>query len=546
MNVKARNQGGYLQSLRVTGLFAAAGVATWGVARSHVLDSVHVRWLAAALIGLAYLVFCLTTYLKHKRTQQAQEALWVDKHQVVSGDGAPAPEMLVAFASQTGFAEQLAMQTAQSLRQGGMAVRVLPLARLTQEELATTSRALLILSTTGEGDAPDNAAGFARRMAQTSGLDFSGLQFGVLALGDRSYAQYCAFGHTVSAWLRRHHAQPLFDLIEVDNGDEGALRHWQHHLGVLSGHTDLADWTAPTYGRWRLVERRLLNPGSAGGPAYHLSLTPLDLPVPDWQAGDIAEIGPRNAQHAVAQCMAALGLSGPAMAAELAQRRLPQAQNDLAALRRLSSGKLLERLERLPHREYSIASLPDDGALDLLVRQMATPDGGLGIGSGWLTRHVDEGSEIALRIRRNSSFHGPNDDRPLILIGNGTGLAGLRAHLRARALAGHRRNWLVFGERSQATDYFHRTEIESWLEEGTLARLDLAFSRDQVERVYVQDKLRAAGDVLRQWVDDGASIYVCGSLQGMAVGVAAVLEETLGDAQLVALTEEGRYRRDVY
>jgi sulfite reductase (NADPH) flavoprotein alpha-component len=198
------------------------------------------------------------------------------------------------------------------------------------------------------------------------------------------------------------------------------------------------------------------------------------------------------------------------------------------------------------HREYSIASLPADGCLDLLVRQVALPDGTLGKGSGWLTEHAAEGAEIGVRIRTNRSFHPPDDDRPLVLVGAGTGLAGLRAHLRHRQAAGQHRNWLVFGERSAAHDYFHREEIEGWLASGHLQRLDIAFSRDQQRRVYVQDRLREAAGDLRRWVDDGAAIYVCGNLQYMAAGVAEALDEILGPDAREALAAEGRYRRDVY
>ncbi|MFY0022417.1 flavodoxin domain-containing protein, partial [Acinetobacter baumannii] len=84
-----------------------------------------------------------------------------------------------------------------------------------------------------------------RQLGSSDSTALPDLRFGVLALGDRSYQQYCAFGHALHAWLCRRHAQPLFDAIEVDNGDEGALRHWQHQLGVLSGHSDEADWSAP-------------------------------------------------------------------------------------------------------------------------------------------------------------------------------------------------------------------------------------------------------------------------------------------------------------
>jgi len=489
------------------------------------------RLLAALAIALLYMAFCLLVVLRERRRR---------RHWVPEADDT-APALLIAHASQTGFAEELAWRSAEALRASGLAARVAELGTLTAETLAAGGTALFVVSTTGEGDAPDSAARFLRKV-MTGTPDLSRLRFGVLALGDSSYTQYCAFGRRLDDWLRECGGRPLFDRVEVDNGDEEALRRWQDHLRRLAGAADLPVWSAPRFGKWRLVERRLLNPGSQGSPAFHLALEPCE-DAPHWCAGDIAEIGPRNSAAAVRAFAERLGIDA---VEGLEERSLPHEPAAIAALAGLPPDELLQRLPPLPHREYSIASLPEDGRLELLVRQMRYPDGRLGIGSGWLTAHVPVGGRIALRVRTNRSFHPPEPDRPMILVGNGTGMAGLRAHLRARRAAGQCRNWLIFGERSRAQDFFYREEIEAWLADGSLQRLDLAFSRDQAERVYVQDRLREAADDLRRWVTAGAAIYVCGSLEGMAGGVHATLADILGADTLEELTEAGRYRRDVY
>lgn len=509
------------------------------------------RALRAAAVIVAWLVLCALIFLSRRRRLR-REAL-AAAGMLRQAGSATAP-MLLSYASQTGFAQRVAWQTATALQAAGVPVRLQPLAGLEAATLAAAGQALFVVSTTGEGDPPDTALGFVGKvMSGPAGL--SGLRYGLLALGDREYGHYCGFGHALDRWLRHQGATPLFDVVEVDNADEGALRHWQHHLGLLSGSTQLPDWSPPQYERWRLVERRLLNPGSLGGPAFHLALEALDG-VPQWHAGDIAEIGPRNAPAELARVLQALGLDGcAAVPVEgsfetwvelLARSLLPRDDVALQALAGLSPQQLADALKALPHREYSIASLPADGRLELLVRQMRQPDDRLGLGSGWLSEHAAEGAEIALRIRENPGFQPPPHDRPLILIGNGTGLAGLRAHLKARVAAGRRRNWLLFGERSAAQDFFYRDEIEAWRAAGFLQRLALAFSRDQDQRVYVQQRLREAADELRAWVADGAAIYVCGSLEGMAPAVAAVLAEELGAETLERMAEEGRYRRDVY
>ncbi|SFI80072.1 sulfite reductase flavoprotein subunit alpha [Caulobacter sp. UNC279MFTsu5.1] len=500
------------------------------------------RLWAAGVVVCAYVLFCLAIAwretLRRRAARRAAQAL-------AAGTGA---SVLVVHASQTGFAEELALATARLLGDAGARVTLKSLAEVTRPDLAAAGRALFVVSTTGEGDAPDTARRFIRDVMSGEPA-LHGLSYGVLALGDSSYAQFCAFGRTLDAWLARHGAAPLFDRVEVDDGDPAALRHWQSHVGVLAGVTDAPDWTRPRYGRWRLAERRRLNPGSPGDAAFHIRLEPLAAVA--WEAGDILEVGPRNNPAEVAALLARRGLDpsapvvaeeAPTLAQALSWRRLPHDDGPTAD----TAQALVHALPPLPHREYSIASLPADGGVELLVRAMRRPDGRPGLGSGWLTAHAAEGSEIAARVRTNRAFHGPPDDRPLILIGNGTGLAGLRAHLKARAAAGRHRNWLVFGERTAAHDYFHREEIEAWRAEGVLQRVDLAFSRDQDRKVYVQHRLAQAADALRTWVADGAAIYVCGSLEGMSGEVHATLTAVLGAETMERLADEGLYRRDVY
>ena len=460
----------------------------------------------------------------------------------------------MVHASQTGFAQRLAEMSADSLRASSVAVRLCAIDRIDAATLARTQRALFVVSTTGEGDPPDPALRFVRDVMSSPPTRLDHLQYAVLALGDREYAHFCAFGHALDEWLRGRGATPIFDLVEVDNADDSALRHWQHGLGQLAGVTDLPDWTPPHYDTWRLDERTLLNPGSVGGPAFHLALQPIGAALPDWKAGDIAEVGPCHAASAVDAWLQEHGLDGgiridndaddeaQTLAERLARSQWPAAE-DIAGS---TAAEIAARLKPLPHREYSIASIPADGRLQLLVRRMSRPDGTPGLGSGWLCESAAPGERIRLRIRSNPGFHPPATERPLILIGNGTGIAGLRAHLRARVEAGARRNWLLFGERQQAHDFFYGNELRHWQRDGWLARLDLAFSRDPSKPQYVQDLLDDTADELHTWTADGACVLVCGSVAGMAPGVDAALRDILGDAQVERMRVEGRYRRDIY
>lgn len=405
-------------------------------------------------------------------------------------------DWLVVHATQTGSAEYLAERTAETMRTGGLSVRALCMSELDAGALGSATRVLFVVSTYGEGDAPDSGARFA---AQTMGTtpDLSHLHYAVLALGDTTYTNYCGFGRALDGWLAAHGATPLFERIEVDRGNGDALAEWQHHVGRLAGTSDAPDWEAPGYGDWRIASRVLMNPGSAGAPLYRLGLVPLDGALPDWEAGDLAQVSaPLDPDHP---------------------------------------------------REYSIASLPGEGELALMVRLQRREDGSLGAASGWLCDHALETDVIKLRVRAHGRFRlNGNAARPLIAIGNGSGLAGLRALIKSRIDAGKGDNWLLFGERNAAHDYLCREELQGWLAASHLAQLDLAFSRDQSTPRYVQHLVREHASRLRSWVEEGAAIYVCGSLQGMAGGVHEALVEVLGAQQVEAMTAQGRYRRDVY
>ncbi|MNM51197.1 Sulfite reductase [NADPH] flavoprotein alpha-component [compost metagenome] len=460
------------------------------------------------------------------------------------------PAWLIGFASQSGFAEQLAWQTAGQLQAAGLAVKVQPLANVSEQDLRDSSNALFVVSTFGDGDAPDNARGFERKvLGKTSTLD--SLNYAVLGLGDRQYQHFCGFAKRLHQWLGEHGGKTLFAPVEVDSGDPYALRHWQTQLGLLTGQAPVDTWQAPSYDNWTLVRRELMNPDSSGSPVYLLGLIAPN--TSSWLAGDLVEVLPRNCPWAIEHFLDGLGIRGETIVkingleepleVALASRQLPEHRAHLVGLHAQS---LVDAMVPLAVREYSIASIAADGVLELIVRQERHADGSLGIGSGWLTEHTPVGGSISLRVRRNSGFHLPNEPVPMILLGNGTGLAGLRSLLKARIADGQQRQWLLFGERNREHDFLCRAELEEWLINGDLARLDLAFSRDQAEKIYVQDRLKESAEELKKWLAEGAVIYICGSMHGMASGVDQVLQEVLGAAQVETLIEQNRYRRDVY
>ncbi|MET0320471.1 MAG: sulfite reductase flavoprotein subunit alpha [Duganella sp.] len=478
------------------------------------------------IVSLALPGFAITGWLLYLNRRRQQRIAAAERRQFAANSlpvdaksTAAADPVLMAYASQTGAAERLALQSAAALQAAGVAVHVHSLEKLTPPQLVQYRRALFVASSFGEGEPPDGARRFSR-LLHTAAEELKHLQYAVLALGDRNYVQFCGFGHALDARLRTLGAQPLHPPIEVDNGDAGALARWSHTLrgvigadvagmaGVAGGDgaatmPDLAlsatvadtDYTA-----WRVLRRALLNPGSVGDGLYEITLA--GDPDTAWRPGALADLWPGH-------------YTAPESAAPAAPRR------------------------------YSLASLPQDGVLQLLVRQVRHA-GGLGLASGWLTTQVQAGDEVRLRLVANPAFDSYPDARPSIYIGNGSGMAGLRSHLRARVAAGAHRNWLIFGERQREFDSICAQEIAGWRDAGMLPELDLVFSRDVAGGEYVQDRMRVRADVLRDWLHDGAVLYVCGSLQGMAGGVDAALEEMIGRAAVDDLIETGRYRRDVY
>lgn len=437
------------------------------------------RWTFVIAMLLAYAAVCFVTLRGRRSSATRGVADW-----------------LVVHASQTGTGEFLARRTGDTLATGGLSARVASMDDVDEAALRGAQRVLFIVSTYGEGDAPDSAARFSRMLATTA-FRLDQLHYAVLALGDSTYSQFCGFGRRLDALLAERGAQTLFERVEVDRVAPAAIETWQHHLSHLAGTSDAPDWNAPSYGQWQLRARTQLNPGSAGGPAYLLSLAPADGPLPAWQAGDLVQV------------------SAPA-------------DPDYP-------------------REYSIASIPADGSIELLVRLHRHGDGSTGAASGWLCEQASTDDTIALRLREHTRFRaGDNAQRPMILIGNGTGIAGLRAHIKQRAGIAGGRTWLLFGERNAAHDSLFGDEIGAWLRNGQLAQADLAFSRDEGAVRYVQHVVAERAAQVREWVAQGTAIYVCGSLQGMAGGVHDALIEALGQDALDQLDAAGRYRRDVY
>lgn len=435
------------------------------------------KLLVAGGLAFSWCALTLRAWNKHRR-----------KHRQPAN---PQSKIPVIYASETGTAGELARQAASAL--GGHRAIALDIATLDPTVLQLAERAIFIISTCGEGDAPQSAHDFLMRHMQSGTMSLRDLRYGLLALGDSRYKHFCGFGTYVARWLDTCGARALFPPIMVDQLNSSQLRQWsaqlQRNLQAQVTPALLEDCT------WTLKSRTCSNPGSLGLPCFHLTLEPAPGTAMQWSAGDIASIS-----------IEPFGM----------------------------------------RRDYSIASVPSEGVLRLLVRKHTAPNGNQGKGSYWLTSTLQEGQRVQLRLRHNPNFHAPETNVPAIFIGNGTGIAGLRSLIQHRAELGHNRNWLIYGERQQTVDNHFRQDIERWQRDGRLEHVSLTFSRDTGPQRHVYDALHDNAGELRRWVQNGAYVYVCGSKAGMAADVDAALQAILGKALYGELRSKERYRRDVY
>lgn len=469
--------------------------------------------LAAALLISAYGLFCYYYWRRGRLTRAP-----IQPAALHSGS-----RVLLGVASQTGQALQLAQQAAHQLAHAGVISRILPLNAITPAHMAEHTQALYVVSTYGEGEAPDNASQFLRNLQHLTASALQHLQFGVFALGDSRYEHFCGFGHQLQQTLCAKGARPWFSPLELDRqasaNEQPWHQHLTHYLSHLNGAEDLPIMTATaeaatataTWQQWTLSERQHLNPGSPGAPLFRLRLRPAQGAALRWQPGDVLEVQ----------------VNPP-----------PDAPEDSPPL---------------APRSYTIASLPQHGYIELVVRQRwsagkhALPQ--LGPGSGWLTQHAPLTS--LLSVRRLANPAPPLDpNKPWILLGAGSGIAGVLAQLHARAQGPHSEGcWVIFGERDAQADLPYADLLANWQRQGMISRLDKTFSqlpRKPNGPCYVQDIVHSAAESILAWIINGAQIYVCGSRAGLGVSVHEALVDLVGELKLTQMHTQGHYWRDVY
>jgi sulfite reductase (NADPH) flavoprotein alpha-component len=549
----------------------------------------------------------------------------------------PARPLQILFGSQTGTAEALARRVASEAANRGFRPRVMEANAGVKVEWSLETRLLVITSTYGDGDMPDNAQGFWNWLSTDAAKALANLQYAVLALGDRNYEHFCAAGRKIDERLEKLGARRVHARTDCDVDYASPAQTWtQGVLSALDTETAAGDGGEQTHspramsspqapearaeGFSRknpfpgvlLTNRRLTADGS-GKEVRHFEIS-LEGSGLAYEVGDALGVQPINCPVLVGELLQVLHFDGeeavlvPSGGGEISLRKAlsdhfeitkpgpellqrmgelnptlrdllpPDRKEDLkqwlwgrevidlllqAAGCTPTAAEFIGLLRPLAPRLYSISSSPKvhTGQVHLtvgIVRHTSHGRPRKGVCSTFLADGAPSRNPVPVFVQKSQGFRLPADgNTPIIMVGPGTGVAPFRAFLHERQATGAKgRNWLFFGEQHRATDFYYREELEPMVSSGHLTKLSTAFSRDQVEKVYVQNKMTEEAADLWAWLCEGAHFYVCGDASRMARDVDAALRRVIETAGAKSqeqaadfvnqMKADKRYQRDVY
>jgi len=569
--------------------------------------------------------------------------LFSNAHSAASFTAAPAAaptpvkSVAILFGSQTGTAEGLAKKVAKQAEKAGFGPRVVDMAKHATVDLTKEERLLIVTSTYGDGDPPDNAQAFWEFLKSDSAPALGNLQYAVLALGDVNYPAFCKFGKDCDERLEKLGARRVHPRTDCDVDYEGPATAWMEAaLAALSSNSEAAPspaaspaseasaaapaaeapqgWSRKNPFPARLLANRKLNADGSGKEVrhYEISLAGSGL---SYEAGDALGVVPVNCGELVGDLLTALGCDGEeavktpdgsetslrlalaqhydvtkpsadllkacaergAAGGELAALLDPARREDLKKFlwgrevidvvsglaKPFIASEIVGLLKKMQPRLYSISSSPKAHPDEVHLTVAAVRYDGWGrprkgVCSTFLADRCGDATPLPVFVQTSHGFRLPaNGNIPVIMCGPGTGIAPFRAFLEERRATGAQgMNWLFFGDQRRSTDFLYQEQLEGWVSDGHLARLDLAFSRDQAEKIYVQTRMLESSTELWSWLESGAHFYVCGDASRMAKDVDAALHQiaqTSGGlsqeaaAEYIArLKSEKRYQRDVY
>ncbi|MEM7542537.1 MAG: flavodoxin domain-containing protein [Pseudomonadota bacterium] len=529
-----------------------------------------------------------------------------------AGDATTAAQtpLKVFFGSQTGTAESLSKDLRKFAGTRGFKAEIADLDSVAPAELAELQHLLIVAATYGEGEPTDNAQGFYAALMDPDapGLPAS-LNFSVCGLGDSSYANFNQVSRDIDRRLEELGATRAAPLVTCDVDYDDDYETWRETVFAEPAFSEAAGSAGPALAEpdagkpafdknhpfiATLINCECLNSAGSQKCVNHIEIAlsgggpDLDYQVGDalgiWPLNDMAEVD-SILEHAQLTGTEIVSMKSGSMSLRQAlfrsldlmtvtqktaddwQVTVDQGTHLIDVLRldsiEMDAQKLVDGLRTLQPRLYSISSSPNKhpGEVHLTVSEVQYELHGTsrqGVASTFLGSRLTPGAALGVYIHRSSHFYLPDDnDTPLIMIGPGTGVAPFRAFLEEReARQATGKNWLFFGDQHQATDYLYAAQLGDWHETGLLTKLDLAWSRDSAEKVYVQHLIEKDGAEFFQWLEDGAAIYVCGDATRMACDVEQAiinviakhgeLDQPAAQNYLEDLRKTHRYQRDVY
>lgn len=542
-------------------------------------------------------------------------------------------KITILYGSQSGNAQGFAKKAGKTLEEQGFEVNVSAMSDFKTNQLKKLDNLLIVVSTHGDGEPPDNAITFHEFLHGKRAPKLDGLNYSVLALGDQSYDQFCQTGKEFDQRLKELGATAIYPRVDCDVDFEEDAQNWLAGVieyfssrkagGAVQGKAQEAAAVTQVkesvYSRTNPFKAEVLENINLNGRGSNKETRHLELSLEDsgitYKPGDALGIYPENDPEYVEQLLTELKynpeekvttsdgtertlkeafisyyeittltkvlvekLAKVTGSKELQELISPENEqqlkeyvktHDLLDLVRaygpwnVSAQEFIGALRKIPARLYSIASSlaanPEEVHLTIgAVKYDANGREYKGVCSNYIAERIEPGDTVAIFVQQNENFRLPEDpETPIIMIGPGTGVAPFRAFMQEREEQGATgKSWMFFGDQHFVTDFLYQTEWQRWLKDGVLTKMDVAFSRDQEEKVYVQHRLQEHSQEVYQWIEDGAVIYVCGDKDHMARDVENTLLDIIAkesgksreeaEAFLNDLKQQKRYQRDVY
>lgn len=513
-------------------------------------------------------------------------------------------KITLVYGTETGNSKKLATELAGVAKKKGIQVKLGDLSQYKPKDLAKEEYLFVVISTQGEGEPPILAKKFYDYIHENE-LNLSNIKFGVLALGDSTYPQFCKTGEDVDTRFEVLGAERVIPLKRCDIDYEEDAHRWLDHIFEVvqnkEAGTSQATPAKASSGRKKYQGKVSaiinLNDITSDKETYHIEIE-TEEPIA-YRPGDALGVIPFNPKSVVEEIIGLTGIdpgkqiqttrvttsaeellhqhlnisyllkTTVAQYAQITGQDIPETRLSLLDLLRIYPVKNAEEFEDIikvltvqAPRLYSVSSSPEahgDSEIHITVAKsefFINDKKQNGLCSGFLSEFEEDGT-VEFYIQEAKHFKLPERAKDVIMIGPGTGIAPFRSFLWERDATGAEgRNWLFFGDRNFVSDFLYQSEFQDFLKTGALTNLDLAFSRDTAEKVYVQHRLQQKSSEIFQWLEGGASVYVCGAKEPMSKDVEETLlhiiqhegkrNEDEAKNYLEELELSGRYAKDVY